>query len=740
MNITGTVENIVFRNSDNGYTVLDLDSKGEMITCVGYFPIISEGEEVNLNGEFKVNSRYGNQFVVSEAFVKPPESLSAIKRYLSSGLIKGVGPVTSEAIVNTFGKDTLQVIEFNPSLLAQVKGISKHKAEEISSSFADIKKMQNAVMFLQKYDISLNLAMRIYDVYHGRTEEAVRRNPYRLVEDIDGVGFLTADRLAQKMGIPPNSGFRVRAGVSHILKETAEKNGNTFIPKFFLNEGLEKLLGQSVDEKLTSVLEDMQLEGVVKLFEYEDAPAVALARFYNTEQSIASRMSLLSLNQNETSIDVKSQISLFEQTNNIKFHEDQIKAIETAISSGVSVLTGGPGTGKTTIVKCICSILKDARLSFLLLAPTGRAAKRLSESTGIEAKTIHRGLEVDPTSNRTRFMFNEQNKLQFDAVIVDEVSMVDCVLFNSLLKALRHGAKLILVGDKDQLPSVSAGNVLADIIASDVIAKHNLTHIFRQSEDSQIVTNAHLINKGEMPVLDNSSKDFFYDKTAEPADVKQSVISMVTSRIPKFLNTDPKNIQVLAPMKVGVAGVDNLNKELQDKLNPASLKKAEIVLEHTTFRVGDRVMQTVNNYNQEWVKYHKTQSEFGSGVFNGDIGEVKQVNTQSGEVVVHFEDGRIATYVKGDLRDLILAYAITVHKSQGCEFDVVVLPIVSGPHIIFTRNLLYTAVTRAKKMVVLCGSKMNISRMVRNNYTAKRFSLLKGFLKEKYSEVEKLYN
>lgn len=740
MEIKGLVENLVFRNSENGYTVLDLDCNGELITCVGYFPIISEGEQVVLQGEFKINNKYGKQFTVASAKVSAPQSLEGIEKYLSSGLIRGIGPITAHNIVEKFGKETLQIIEFNSSRLSEVRGVSKSKAEEIFKAFAEIKKMQESIMFLQKYELSLNLSLKIYETYGTKTEQKVRTNPYRLVEDIDGVGFITADRLAQKMGVEKNSGFRIRAGVTHVLKECAEKGGNTVYPRYLMEEDLYKLLQVDASEKLLKVLDEMTLEGVIKNVEIDDMPALALSRYYNVEQSIATRLSLMCVSENEKLFDIEKQIEFFESRKKIKFHDDQKKAIALACESGVCVLTGGPGTGKTTIINCICSLFADSRKSILLLAPTGRAAKRLSESTSLEAKTIHRGLEVDPTSSGFKFKFNEQEKLKQDVIIVDEVSMIDCILMNNLLKAIKHGAKLILVGDKNQLPSVGAGNVLADILASDVIPTVNLTQIYRQEEDSFIITNAHAINNGEMPELSNSSKDFFFDKKQEPEEICESVISMVTSRIPIYSKLSSKNIQVLAPMKSGKSGVDVLNKKLQETLNPPSLKKQEIVLDWTIFRQGDRVMQTQNDYSLEWIKHLKFGDELGTGVFNGDIGEIVDVSRTTGELTVLFEDGRRALYNRGNMHELMLAYAITVHKSQGCEFDVVVMPVVAGPNIIFTRNLLYTAITRAKKMVVLVGTKMNISRMVRNNFTAKRFSLLKTFLQEKFEEVKRLYS
>ena len=455
-----------------------------------------------------------------------------------------------------------------------------------------------------------------------------------------------------------------------------------------------------------------------------------LTRFYNIEKSIADKLLYLQASKNDTHISIEDEINEYERINKIKLHEKQRKAVEVAVNSGVSVITGGPGTGKTTIVKCILYCLELQRKSVLLLAPTGRAAKRLSESTRQEAKTIHRALDLDfKNGNGAFFTKNENDPLKQDVIIIDEMSMVDAMLMNSLLKAVKTGAQLILVGDKDQLPSVGAGNVLADILACEKINTVQLTEIYRQSNQSYIITNAHLINNGKMPILDNSSNDFFFENKLDPEEMLYTCVNLVTLRLPRFTKQEPSKIQVLAPLKAGVCGVDNLNKELQKIINPSKPGQPEIVLEHTTFRVGDKVMQIVNNYEQEWERANEfNQIEKGVGVFNGDIGNIYFINAQTGEVTVDFEDGRRAVYPKTEINQLVLSYAITIHKSQGSEFDVVVIPIISGASMILTRNLLYTAITRAKKMVVLVGSKYNIKRMVENNYTVKRYSMLKEFL------------
>ena len=731
MTLIGDIEDIIYRNQENNYTVVGVNCNNQYITCVGKFPNIVEGQRVQMQGNVVKNNKYGEQFSVTDVKVMQPNTCEGIKKYLASGLIKGIGPITACAIVDTFKESTLEVIEFNPSLLATVKGVSKQKAEQIAEAFMDLKNMQNTVMFLQNYNISTNLAVKIYQTYQDKTESILNANPYKLIEDVDGVGFLTADKIAQKLGISPDSEFRVRAGLIYLLKDSTEKSGNTYILKENLVKSLENLLKiEDKVELIEKVLLQLEFEFYIKQFVYNNEQCVMLTRYYNIEKSIADKLLYLQSNKNNISIDISREIDEYEMINKIKLHENQRKAVEVAVNSGVSVITGGPGTGKTTIIKCILYCLNLQRKSVLLLAPTGRAAKRLSESTKQEAKTIHRALDLDfKNGNGAFFTKNESDPLIQDVIIVDETSMVDAMLMNSLLRAIKVGAQLILVGDKDQLPSVGAGNVLADILLSGKINTVNLTQIYRQSNQSYIITNAHLINNGKMPILDNSSSDFFFENKMDPEEMLYTCVNLVTLRLPKFTNQEPSKIQVLAPLKAGPCGVDNLNKELQKIINPSKVGQAEIIMEHTTFRVGDKVMQTVNNYEQEWEKVNEFNNiEKGVGVFNGDIGNISLINSQTGEVTVDFEDGRRAIYPKTDINQLVLSYAITIHKSQGSEFDVVVIPIISGASMILTRNLLYTAITRAKKIVVLVGSKYNIKRMVENNYTVKRYSMLKEFL------------
>ena len=740
MVIRATVEDIVFRNEDNGYTVVNISYNNELYTAVGKFPVVSEGEYVELSGNFIQNVRYGEQFACDKVTILKQNTKEGIVRYLSSGLIYGIGPITAQKIVDKFGLDTLDIIEFNPERLVEVNGVSKIKAEEICKSFSQIKVMQQSVMFLQEYGISTNLSVKIYNQYKDKTISKVQTNPYVLVEDIDGVGFLTADRIAANMGVERDSIFRLRAGIMHTLKEMAEKSGNTFLTKSEFIFQLLSLLNLSLDEvssTLFDVLNELQIESVVKMFKVEDEEVVMLTKFYNIEKQVASKLTTLMLTADTMKYDVSSEIGEFERINKISFHPEQISAVESAINNGVCVITGGPGTGKTTIIKCIIDILQARNVSVKLLAPTGRAAKRLSESTGQEASTIHRALDIDFTDGRRSFTYNEDTSLPYDCIIVDEVSMVDVSLMNYLVKAIKKGSRLILVGDKDQLPSVGAGNVFSDILRSKIVHVSYLTKVFRQEDNSLIIVNAHKINMGEMPTIDNSSKDFFFQNMENPEEVAKTVIDLMVERIPNYFVIPSSKIQILAPLKAGVVGVDNLNKNLQNKLNPSSINKTEIVYGKTIFRLGDKVMQIANNYQLEWTR--QGTLEEGTGVYNGDIGTIVAIHRATQEVTVVFEDGRQCIYPYSELNQLVLSYAITIHKSQGSEFDAVIIPVVSGAPMLMTRNLIYTAVTRAKKLVVIVGQKSALARMVRNNYTAKRNSMLCTFLIDTYEEMKKMY-
>ena len=742
MALTGTIEDIVYRNDENGYTVARLEKDDSIVTVVGKFIDVQVGSLVTLDGKYE-KTKYGIQYRFDSYEISMPKSLSGIEKYLGSGLIRGVGPITAKKIVEHFGKDTLDVLEYTPQKLSEVSGISAKKATEIGFSFKEHREVQNTIMFLQNFNITTNMALKIYNVYHEKTTDIVKNNPYKLVEDIDGIGFATADKIAQNAGLPKDSLFRLRAGLIYVLKTSCEKNGNTYLPKNMLLEQAADALELSLQEqeaKFTEAFDSLCLDRTAVTTWVDNTEIVMLSKYYYYENSIAQKLVWLANCQNEEEFDVNEEIANFEQRNHITFHEEQKKAIIGAINNGVFVITGGPGTGKTTIIKCILEILTSQQKTVSLVAPTGRAAKRMSDSTGHEAKTIHRLLEVNVIqSNESYFVHNESNPLKTNAVIVDEVSMVDAALMSSLLKAMPRDCKLILVGDKDQLPSVGAGNVLADILQSGVISYCMLTKIFRQNEKSLIITNAHLINEGKMPLIDNTSMDFFFDSKNDPEVIKDTILDLVTSRLPKFLGVDPQTIQVLAPLKAGVCGIENLNKVLQERINPPSSNKRQVEFGHTIFREGDKIMQMSNNYDLEWKKHGRFADETGKGVFNGDIGFISTIDPNTSEVIVEFEDGRICLYTRPDLIDLSLSYAITIHKSQGSEFDTIVIPAIAGPSIILTRNLIYTAVTRAKKMVVIVGEKQYLKRMVSNKYTATRFTLLKRLLILANEKIKKMF-
>lgn len=735
LSVKGTVAGIVYRNEDNGYTVFSLDcTDGNDIVCVGNFPTLSVGAVLTVTGKVNVHNRYGEQLTVEQYTLSDPTSRTGIVKYLSSGLIKGVGEVTANNIYDKFGDDTFGVIENNPMLLVQVKGISQKKAMDISNAVAELKSMQQQIMFLQGYGITTNLAVKIYNIYKDQTKTLVLANPYRLIDDVDGVGFLTADKIAQSMGVDALGEFRVRAAIIYQLKEAADKQGNTYLVLDDLIRSCSNLLsvelsehGQLVEDTLTKLV----LEPMIMIFEIDNERCVALNRYYKLEKSVASRLISLNADAKRIAIDAEALIAEFERVHKITFHAGQLGAVKSALINGVTVITGGPGTGKTTIINCIADILSSHGLRMEFCAPTGRAAKRMSQAIGKEAKTIHRLLGYEVKGDKAQFKFNRYNTLPCDVIVVDEMSMVDVSVMYSLLAALESGTRIVLVGDKDQLPSVGAGNVLADIIRSGVVEVRYLSHIYRQSDDSLIVSNAHLINHGKMPEINNKSRDFFVMPYTDFQQVSDTVVELVTTRLPRFTNLPSSEIQVLGALKNGVAGVENLNVRLQQALNPRVYGKQELTVGKNIIRVGDRVMQTVNNYELPYSRIAEDGTvEESSGVFNGDIGVVRSIDRANGLMEVMFDDNRLATYTTADLTDLQLAYAITIHKSQGSEFPVVVVPLVNGPPTIINKNLLYTAITRAKRAVVIVGSKSILAMMVHNNYVAARTTNLCRFLKE----------
>lgn len=734
MELKGEVKNVIFRSEETGYTVLDLATDAGLFTVVGTLPPVSEGQNLRVEGDFKTRSMYGKQFTAEKAYVSAPSRLEGIIKFLSSGLIHGLGPVTARAIVDYYGVNSMEMMKY-PVEIAKIKGISLKRATDFCLGYSKLQKMQASVMFLQELGISINLALKIYRVYEDTTEEKVRRNPYMLVDDIDGIGFATADRIAGELGIARDSDYRICAAITYLLKEASNRSGHNYLPLDELVGAAVELLGLGSDEterRVRDNIEDLVMLG--DLVRYDTGECVAiLTRFnYNTERSIAKRLIQLQAEAADFRVNTDYEVGEFEKEAGFSLHPNQIQAVRAAVENGVQIVTGGPGTGKTTIVKCIMHLFKNLNQRVALCAPTGRAAKRLSIATGEEAKTIHRMLDLDWKDGGGRFTYNENRKLPLDAVIVDEVSMVDEFVFNALLKALDRGCRLVLVGDKDQLASVGAGNVLSDLIKCGRFPVSELTQIYRQSEESKIVPNAHKINRGEMPDLDNKSKDFFFEEREDAEAIAATVSELVTRRLPKYLEVSPAEIQLLCPMKRGSAGTVNLNRILQRAINPPSPAKKEVRQGETLFREGDKVMQMQNNYQQEWTQTTGNRVERGSGVFNGDIGTIESINTQIMQFTVRFDDDKVAVYQYADIEQLALAYAVTIHKSQGSEFDAVVIAL-DANYMLQTRNLLYTAVTRAKKLVVLVGSKKTVARMIRNNETARRYSLLINLIEEEFA-------
>ncbi len=734
MQLQGEIKTVIFASQDTGYTVLDMRCEDSVFTVVGIFPPVSEGQNIRVEGKFQVRTLYGKQFFADKVWVYEPNKLDGIKKFLGSGLISGLGPVTAEAIVNMFGVDSLDAMK-HPMELAKVRGISLKRATEFGMNYVKIQKMQDAIMFLQDLGITINMALRIYKTYDVKTEDNVRKNPYMLVDDVDGIGFATADRIAGELGIEKNSDYRICAAISYLLKDAALRSGHNYLPENELVSNAIALLSidsDNIEERVRDNLQDMVLLGELVRYDAKEHIAILLKKNFNTEKNIARKLLQLQQEAGDFRVDVANEVARFEKEAGFELHPNQVAAVKDAIENGVQIVTGGPGTGKTTIVKCILKLFKDLGQRVTLCAPTGRAAKRLSQATGEDAKTIHRMLDLDYKNGEGHFTYNENTRLPFDVVIVDEVSMVDEYVFNALINAMERGSRLVLVGDKDQLASVGVGNVLNDLIKCGKFNVSYLTQIYRQSEQSKIVPNAHKINNGVMPDLDNKSNDFFYEERNSSDEICQSTLGLVTKRLPKYLNMQPADIQVLCPMKRGSAGTINLNRELQKAINPPSPYKKEVKHGDCIYREGDKVMQLVNNYQQEWSQTVGMRVERGSGVFNGDIGLIESINTQIMQFTVRFDDDKVSIYEYADIDQLTLAYAVTIHKSQGCEFDAVVIAL-DANYMLQTRNLLYTAVTRAKKLVVISGAKKTISRMIQNNETARRYSLLLNLIEEEYA-------
>ena len=742
------IEHIIYHNEENGYTVFNLtqkDGDGE-VTCIAHLPAPHEGESVKVEGEYVKNPRYGTQLSVSQIERVKPSSLEGIEKYLGSGVVKGMGAKTAKLIVDKFGENSFDILENFPEKIASLRGISLKKAQQLSESFQEQGAQRAVMLFLQEYGISPTFAVKIHKRYKEDTVNVVKSNPFRLADEIDGIGFKTADAIAHRMGISKDAPQRISAGVRYCLWE-ATNEGHTYVPTSqIIHQSSELLLSDS--SLIENELVRMQMERLIvrEKIEGESDSFVFLTTLYYAEANIAKKMmELLAVHsqnkegqKNTNSINLeKQQILALERENNITLSEGQRAAVLSAMTQGVLIITGGPGTGKTTTINTIIGLLEAKNLEIVLAAPTGRAAKRMTEATGREAKTIHRLLEVNFISQDSRrqvFNKNEDSPIEADVLIVDEASMMDVLLTHSLLKAVAPGTQLILVGDVDQLPSVGAGNVLKDLIDSEVMPVARLTEIFRQAAESAIIMNAHKINKGQYPSLNEKENDFFFVRRQTPEDVTHAILELVSERLPKYKKLDPRNdIQVLSPMRKSPLGVVSLNNILQERLNPAHPDKKEREYGTVIFREGDKVMQIRNNYDATWELFDdKGRSlDYGEGVFNGDMGTILSIKSLG--LVVQFDDGRQVAYEFSQLEELELAYAVTVHKSQGSEYRVVVIPVYSGPPMLLTRNLLYTAVTRAKELAVLVGEPSTLERMVDNNRISRRYTALARRLRDLFN-------
>ena len=736
--VTGYIDHIIFRNEDNGYTVMVL--KGvkdeDELTCVGTFPVITQGASIEAEGSFIQHPVYGKQFQAVRLTEKMPEDAMAMERYLGSGAIKGIGAALAGRIVRHFGSDTLRIVEEEPERLAEIKGISEKKAHEIAIQIAEKSEMRKVMMFLQKYGISLNLGAKIYQKYGDSVYSVLQENPYRLADDISGVGFKIADEIAYRIGIHTDSDYRIKSGLSYTLLQ-AGGEGHVYLPKEELFKRAEQLLGVDASY-MEKHLVDLSMERKIIQKEEKGQVLVYPSQYYYLELNTARMLRELDIDCPEDEERVERRISQIQKETGMVLDEMQEKAVKEAAGHGLLVLTGGPGTGKTTTINAIIRFFESEGAELRLAAPTGRAAKRMTEATGYEAQTIHRMLELtgmpedDREGQPVHFERNAENPLEADVIIIDEMSMVDIHLMHSLLMAVTAGTRLILVGDENQLPSVGPGNVLRDIIRSGQFPVVELKKIFRQASESDIVVNAHKINRGEQVEINNKSRDFFFLKRYDADIIIRVVIALIQEKLPKYVEAKPFEIQVLTPMRKGLLGVERLNQILQRYLNPPDPSKKEKEIGQGLFREGDKVMQIRNNYQLEWEVRGRygIPVDKGVGVFNGDTGIIRTINEFAELAEVEFEDGRYAQYTFKQLDELELAYAVTIHKSQGSEYPAVIIPILSGPRMLMNRNLLYTAVTRARKCVTVVGSEETFREMINNEKQQRRYSSLDKRIQE----------
>ena len=732
----GYVEHIVFRNNDNGYTVFQLISGEEELTCVGSFSVLAEGEFVQVSGAMKEHPLYGEQLQVERYEVLAPEDETAMERYLGSGAVKGIGAALAARIVRRFKKDTFRIIEAEPERLAEVKGISERRAMEIAEQLEDKKELRQAMMFLTRYGISMSLAVKIYQKYGPGTYQVVQENPYRLADEISGIGFKAADEIAGRIGIHTNSDYRIRSGLLYVLLQAAGE-GHTCLPKEILLRRAVELLRVEEEEIHVQIL-NLCMDQKLVIKEREQRTLVFYSRYYYMELNTARMLHDLNLEGEMEEEQILDKLKRVEEHSLIQLDEMQRQAVVESVKNGLLIITGGPGTGKTTTINAIIRYFETEEMEIRLAAPTGRAAKRMTEATGYEALTIHRLLELSggpaEGQNGAAFERNEENPLEADVIIIDEMSMVDIFLMHSLLRAVSAGTRLILVGDINQLPSVGPGCVLKDMIRSEKYHVVMLTKIFRQAAQSDIIVNAHKINRGEPVELNNKSRDFFFLKRQDPNIIIRVLLALIQEKLPPYVHAKPYDIQVLTPMRKGALGVERLNEILQRYLNPPSGDKTEKETLRGLFREGDKVMQIKNNYQIEWEARNRygIAVDKGTGIFNGDMGVIKCIDLTAETVEVLFDEYRTVVYEFSQLDELELSYAVTIHKSQGSEYPAVVIPLLTGPHMLMNRNLLYTAVTRARSCVTLVGSKETFSRMIANASEQARHS----GLMERIWEVE----
>ena len=736
-NITGYVDHIVYQNSDNGYTVMALVAEGEEVTCVGMCKGLGQGENISAEGEYIEHPVYGRQFKIQTYETVAPTDRAGMERYLGSGAIRGVGEALAARIVKKFGDDTFRIIEEEPERLAEVKGISERKAQEIAVQMEEKKDLREALVYLQQYGISNTLAVKIYNTYGMEMYSVMRENPYRLAEDVSGVGFRIADEIAGRIGIHTDSDYRIRSGILYTLLQ-AVGEGHCFLPLELLLRRASELLGVS-EENIRPQVDNLIMDR--KLVAKGDA--VFAATYYYAELNCANMLRNLNIPMLEAEnlpaqdMAIRKRLERMAENLSMELDELQLKAVEESIKNGLFILSGGPGTGKTTTINMIIRYFESEGMDIFLAAPTGRAAKRMTEATGFEAKTIHRLLELnsalsDDDTRRANFERNQENPLEADVVIIDEMSMVDIQLFQALLKAILPGTRLILVGDVDQLPSVGPGQVLRDLMNSEAFPMVTLEKIFRQAGESDIVVNAHRINKGEQIALDNKSRDFFLLERNDVNVIYKHMIQLIREMLPKYVNATPFDIQVLTPMRKGSLGCETLNGILQRYLNPADPHKKEHSYGNTVFREGDKVMQIKNNYQLEWeiVGRYNIPIDKGMGVFNGDMARVLEINETMSTLLVEFDDGRRVNYPFSGLEELELSYAITIHKSQGSEYPAVILPLLGGPRMLFNRNLLYTGITRARNCVTILGSSETVRNMIDNVSENRRYTALESRIRE----------